>query len=328
MGDVLHTLPALTDAAQALSNIEFHWVVEESFAEIPKWHQQVTKVIPVALRRWRKNVFKLFFNAEWRAFKRSLQAENYDAIIDAQGLLKSAWLTRYARGIKHGLSYHSAREPLASLCYNKTHVVKPQQHAVARVRQLFAQALGYAVPISKPNYTIDVSQLPALSFVLPDTYTVCLHGTTWATKHYPEAYWQTLISSLVAKQHAIVLPWGNATELQRAKRLAAQHATVSILPQCSLAEIATVLANAEQVITVDTGLSHLSAALDKKTIGLYGPTDPKLTGTEGANQIHLGATAPACAPCLQRKCTYQGPALQQPACFDSINPDRILQHIN
>ncbi|STW67002.1 lipopolysaccharide heptosyltransferase I [Klebsiella pneumoniae] len=140
MGDVLHTLPALTDAAQAIPGIRFDWVVEEGFAQIPSWHKSVERVIPVAIRRWRKAWFSAPIKAERQAFRETVQAVKYDAIIDAQGLVKSAALvTRLAHGVKHGMDWQTAREPLASLFYNRRHHIAKQQHAVERTRELFAK---------------------------------------------------------------------------------------------------------------------------------------------------------------------------------------------
>lgn len=122
MGDVLHTLPALTDAQRAIPGIQFDWVVEEGFAQIPSWHSTVDRVIPVAIRRWRKAWFSAPIKAERKAFHDAVRLQQYDAIIDAQGLVKSAALvTRLARGIKHGMDWSTAREPLASLFYNRKH---------------------------------------------------------------------------------------------------------------------------------------------------------------------------------------------------------------
>ncbi len=135
MGDVLHTLPALTDAQQAIPGIQFDWVVEEGFAQIPSWHSAVDRVIPVAIRRWRKAWFSAPIKAERIAFHRAVCAYQYDAVIDAQGLVKSAALvTRLAHGIKHGMDWSTAREPLASLFYNRKHHIAKQQHAVERAR--------------------------------------------------------------------------------------------------------------------------------------------------------------------------------------------------
>ncbi len=158
MGDVLHTLPSLTDAMRAIPGIRFDWVVEEGFAQIPTWHEAVDRVIPVAIRRWRKAWFSAQIKAERKAFREAVQARRYDAIVDAQGLVKSAALvTRLAHGVKHGMDWQTAREPLASLFYNRRHHIAKQQHAVERTRELFAKSLGYAKPdlgVTTPSHSI------------------------------------------------------------------------------------------------------------------------------------------------------------------------------
>ncbi|MCG8158481.1 lipopolysaccharide heptosyltransferase RfaC [Brenneria goodwinii] len=285
MGDVLHTLPALTDAMHALSGVQFDWVVEEGFAQIPSWHPAVSRVIPVALRRWRKSWFSAQTRQERARFKQLLREKHYDAVIDAQGLIKSAALvTRLARGKKHGLDCKSAREPLASWFYNYRHRVSRQQHAVERVRELFAASLQYGKPAERGDYAIAqrfLSQLP----VDANQYLVFLHATTRDEKHWPEAHWRELIAQLQSSGLRIKLPWGAEHEHQRALRLAEGFPHVEVLPRLTLQQVAEVLAGAKAVVSVDTGLSHLTAALDRPNITLYGPTDPGLIGGYGKNQI-------------------------------------------
>lgn len=285
MGDVLHTLPALTDAIRAIPGIRFDWVVEEGFAQIPSWHEAVDRVIPVAIRRWRKAWFSAPIKAERKAFRDAVQAENYDVIIDAQGLVKSAALvTRLAHGVKHGMDWQTAREPLASLFYNRRHHIARQQHAVERTRELFAKSLGYAKPESQGDYAIAQHFQHDLS--LDDMpYCVFLHATTRDDKHWPEAHWRELIGLLKEEGLRIKLPWGAPHEEARAKRLAQGFDYVEVLPRLSLEDVAHVLAGAKFVVSVDTGLSHLTAALDRPNITLYGPTDPGLIGGYGKNQV-------------------------------------------
>lgn len=287
MGDVLHTLPALTDAMQAIPGISFDWVVEEGFAQIPSWHPAVDRVIPVAIRRWRKN----WFGAETRQqrcdFKRELQSRSYDAVIDAQGLIKSAALiTRVAKGKKHGQDAKSAREPFASWFFNQRHEISKKQHAVERTRELFAKSLGYEKPETQGDYAIAARFLqhpPADA----NRYLVFLHATTRADKHWPESHWRELISLFSNQDIVIKLPWGAEHEYQRACRLAEGFEYVVVLPKMSLEQVASVLAGAKAVVSVDTGLSHLTAALDRPNITLYGPTDPGLIGGYGRNQLSL-----------------------------------------
>ncbi len=292
MGDILHTLPALTDAMRAIPGIRFDWAVEENFAQIPSWHPAVEEVIPVAIRRWRKNWFGNVARQERCDFKKYLRRQQYDKVIDAQGLIKSAALvTRVARGEKHGLDCKSAREPLASWFYNERHAVDRHQHAVERIRQLFAVSLGYEVPPGKGDYAIAAhfNRPPGQTSVAP--YLVFLHATTRAEKHWPEAHWRELIGLMAPRGLKIKLPWGSEPEFQRAVRLSENFPFVEVLPRLTLCDIAQVLAGAKAVVSVDTGLSHLTAALDRPNIVLYGPTDPRLIGSYGRNQIFV--TAPA-----------------------------------
>ena len=284
MGDVLHTLPALTDAQRAIPGIQFDWVVEEGFAQIPSWHSAVERVIPVAIRRWRKAWFSAPIKAERKAFRDAVRLQQYDAIIDAKGLVKSAALvTRLGRGIKHGMDWSTAREPLASLFYNCKHHIARQQHAVERTRELFAKSLGYTKPQSQGDYAIAQHFLNDLN-ADAGQYAVFLHATTRDDKHWPEANWRELIGQLHNAGIRIKLPWGAPHEEARAKRLADGFNYVDVLPRMSLEEIASVLAGAKFVVSVDTGLSHLTAALDRPNITLYGPTDPGLIGGYGKNQ--------------------------------------------
>lgn len=286
LGDVIHTLPALTDAAAAIPGIRFDWVVEEAFAEIPAWHPAVDKVIPVAIRRWRKSLLKTWKNGEWKQFKQSLTATKYDAIIDAQGLVKSALLARKARGTKFGLDKHSAREPFASRFYDKPQSIHWGQHAVERVRQLFANALDYSLIESTGRFALTKSLFKPFEQA-QSPYAVFVHSTTWPTKHWPENYWQALAQKVNKAGLQVVLPWGNDKEKLRAEKIASATTNALVLPKLSLAEVAGVISNAKAVVAVDTGLGHLTAALEVPAVSLYGPTSPEKVGAYGANQTHL-----------------------------------------
>ncbi|AQW70271.1 lipopolysaccharide heptosyltransferase I [Pseudomonas fulva] len=333
LGDVIHTLPALTDAAHAIPGIRFDWVVEEGFAEIPSWHPAVDQVIPVAIRRWRKHLWQTVRSGEWKAFKQRLRERQYDLVIDAQGLVKSAWLTRYVKAPVAGLDRYSAREGWASRFYDRRLSVAVGQHAVERVRQLFAMALAYDLPEGIGRYGLDLERLQ-----LPPAapYVVFLHGTTWATKHWPEAYWRELAERMGRRRLEVRLPWGNPAEKARAERIAQGLNNCQVLPKLNLAGVARVLAAAKACVAVDTGLGHLAAALDVPTLSLFGPTNPGLTGAYGRTQIHQASDWP-CAPCLQKKCTYKPSAedlrrydlnREWPLCFTRLNPEHVASRLS
>lgn len=335
MGDVLHTLPAVTDASRAVPGIVFDWVVEEAFAEICGWHPAVEQVLPVALRRWRKQPLKAWRSGEWAAFKASLRCRQYDLVIDAQGLLKSAWLTRYVAAPVAGLDRQSARDPLAMCWYDRPLNIPWGQHAVERVRQLFARALDYDVPQGVGEYGIERARLIGPAGTDSTPYVLLLHGTTWDTKHWPELYWRQLAEQITAAGWQVRLPWGNETERERAERIAAALPAAQVLPKMNLTRMAREIAGASACVAVDTGLGHLAAALEVPTISLFGPTHPGYTGAYGRSQLHLASDFP-CAPCLKRHCTYRPSdedrqrfdlEREQPLCFTRLDPERVVNEL-
>ena len=332
MGDILHTLPALSDAYQAYPNLKFDWLIEPAFAAIPRWHGAVKQVLPLPLRQWRKTGWcQAAYRGEIQSYLQALRQRHYDLIIDAQGLLKSAMVACYAKGPTVGLNWRSAREPLASIFYRQSMVVSQNQHAITRVRSLFAQALAYPLPESLPNYGVQRENLGPLPQPRAP-YVVFLHSTTWASKHWPEVYWVNLAQKVTGQGYQLYLPWGNALEKARAQRIATQlnHKvanTAIVLEKLSLSDLAKVLIQAQAVVALDTGLGHLCAALGVPTLSLYGATNPKLTGTYGPNQQHLVVDF-ACAPCLAKDCALVHSATEpkiQPPCYTTLSPAKVWQ---
>jgi heptosyltransferase-1 len=288
LGDVLHNLPVVTDIVRNYPSAQIDWLVEENFADLPKLHPAVHEVIPVALRRWRGRILSKFTWHEIKAFRAILKVENYDVAIDTQGLLKSALLMRGARGLRCGFDRHSAREPLASFLYQSTFSVSSGQHAVERNRQLVAQALGYRLD-GHADYGIQPPSNEHLAWLEPGIYAVLLHATSRVDKLWNEAYWIALGQYLHQNGIRSVLPWGSESERLRSLRLASAVPGAVMPPHIGLKEAAALLGGAHAVIGVDTGLAHLSAAMNVPTIGIYTATDPALTGLyAGARVINLG----------------------------------------
>lgn len=324
LGDVIHALPAVTDACNNIEGIEFDWVVEEAFSEIPSWHPGVKQVIPIAWRRWRKSLGKSTTRAEMKSFRKKLCDEKYDLILDAQGLIKSAIVSRMATGHRVGLDRNSAREPIASFLYNKTINVPKGRHAISRLRELFAKSLGYTVPNTPIDYGLDKSHWQSQQ---ERPYVVFIHGTTWVTKLWPEIYWQELCQLVGKSDFHIHLPWGTEEEHEQAIRIAGHHAGTRVLDRLSLSEMAQELANASAVVGVDSGLTHIAAALNIPTIAIYGATNPELTGVQGQN-IKLISSKYTCSPCLSRTCLNKIADLDYPPCYQEITPERVWQEIS
>lgn len=281
LGDVVHNLPIASDILFAFPGAEIDWAAEEAFAPLPHLHPAVRAVVPVAVRRWRRTLWQARTWAEIRGFLRRLRSERYDAVIDTQGLLKSALITRAAHGIRYGLDWKSSREPLGFF-YDRTFNVPWSRHAVERNRSLAAQALGY-VPAPRVDYGIR-SDAAHFSWLPPQRYAVLLHATSAERKLWPEAQWEELGRYLSRRTMRSVLPWGDAAERARSDRLASHIPGAIVPPPLRLDEAAGLLAGAHAAIGVDTGLTHVAAALGVATIGVYCATDPARTGLYGCKR--------------------------------------------
>lgn len=289
MGDIIHTLPAITDASKAIPNIFFDWIIEETFAEIPTWHSSIYQVIPIKLRSLKEKWHKLY---PWKEYKKciiQLRQKKYDVIIDAQGLLKtSALITSFAKGIKHGMDYSSAKEPISCWFYNKSYFINKNQHAIDRIRKLFSYSLEYPIPSYIGQYNINHVFKSNINIRQKNTpFLIFLHSTTQSKKHWPELNWHKITKLALNAGYNIKLPFWTKDEESRANRLKQCFNQIILLPRLTLQEIAIQILKAKGIISVDTGLSHLAAALSCPNLTLYGPTDPKFIGTYGHNQIAL-----------------------------------------
>lgn len=303
LGDVVHNLPVVSDLRRRFPQAQIDWVVEEGIREIPQLHPGVSHVIPVALRRWRRALLASATWSEMRAFRTSVREHSYDLVIDTQGLLKSALITRMARGRRCGYAAGSAREPGAARFYDACFDVPTSLHAVARNRRLAALAAGY-VESPAPDYGIGAP--PALTF--GPACAVLLTATSRDDKLWPDEHWISVGRALHERGLTCLLPGGNDAERKRAKRLAQAIPEAVALPPLALAELAAQLAAARIVIGVDTGLVHLAAALGRPTLALFCASDPALTGVcANTPAINLGARGRA--PSVDAVLAAAGPFL-------------------
>jgi len=281
LGDVIHHMPALTEARAQRPDARFAWVVEEAFAPLARLHPALDLAIPVAARAWR---LALHRPATWQnmaSFRRALRARPFDEIVDTQGLFfKSALIARYAQGRRHGYDAKSIKERAASWLYDVRHRVEWNQHAIARNRALTAQALGYA-PQGPPDFGLDRSRLagPATA-----PYGVLLHATARRDKEWPEANWRMLAAALGASVD-LAVPFGTEAERQRAGRIASATPRARVPEREPLDRVARLIAGASFVVGVDTGLLHLAAALGVPLVAVFSATEPALTGPIGAGPI-------------------------------------------
>lgn len=290
MGDLMHAFPALTDATQNLQDISFDWVVDESFSEVPLWHPAVKNICTTAHRRWRKNIIKSYRAGEFNKFYRQLNDKHYDVVVDFQSNLKSAFVSWLRKTPVHGYDKASCREKPAHWAYQTHYKIDKNQHAIERQRELLAKVLNYEQPDTTADYGVDLSRCQKPELQLPEKYLVFVHNASWPTKLWPVPYWQQLIEKATQQGYSVLLPCGNASELQRAQAISANHPMAIALPKMCLNEMAAIMAGAKAAVCSDTGLAHMAAVTATPAITLYAVTDTQLIGTTGQNQQHIIAT--------------------------------------
>lgn len=286
LGDVIHNLPAVSDVREHHPDAHVAWALEEAYAPLAALHPAVAEVIPVSLRALRSRPWDLARWSHLAATRRSLRARQWDYVIDTQGLLKSALVTRSAPGRSYGLDRASAREPIAARFYDTKIAVSRELHAVERNRHLAAAALGYAQR-GPARYGLAV-KAPRPRWAPAGAYAVLLQAASREAKRWPEERWIALGRRLAGAGIAAVIPGGNDAERAAAARIASAVPDAIAAPAMDLATAASLMAHAARVAGVDTGLTHLAVALARPTVGIYVATRPDLTGLHGAQGINLG----------------------------------------
>jgi heptosyltransferase-1 len=286
LGDVVHHMPAITDARRHLPDARLAWVVEEDYAPLARLHPGVDDVIPVATRRWRKSLFAPGTWHEIRRFRASLRARSFEAAIDTQGLLRTALIAGAVRGTRHGYDRASIREPLACQFYDIRHRVEWRAHAVPRNRALCGLALGYE-PRQPPDYGLDRAAIAGVAAAKP--YAMLIHATAKPGKLWADAHWAAVARGVRDRGFDVVLPWGAAAERARSEMIAGAACLGQghdhVPDRRPLDAVAALIAGASFVIGVDTGLVHIAAALGVPLVAIFVDSEPGLTGPMGGGPI-------------------------------------------
>ena len=322
MGDIFHTFPAISDLKAHYPEAIIDWVVEEGFKEIVAWHPAIHKAIPISLRRWMKARDIKSWH-EFTAWKKSLQSETYDVVIDAQGLLKSALIATCANAaVIKGFNGQSAREAIASLFYKARFNVSKSQHAVERTRQLFGQVFGYA-----PEPTVNFGINQNFSHVAKNPRKLLfIIGTSWVTKLWSTFHWQRLTAIALEEGYAVEIMWGSTEERAIADSIiAACPKATRPLQRMTITAIAEKLVASAGVVGLDTGFSHLAGALETPTIALYGATSPVKVGLIGDHTSNLQTEQVLnCMPCHKRHCKWLPEnSPETPPCMNGIKPSTV-----
>lgn len=276
MGDLVHMLSAVQEAACAAPEVRFDWVCEETFTDLPRLSSAVDRVIAVAIRRWRRSLAAANTRAEIRRFMTELRMTPYDLVIDAQGLLKTAWITALARCPRQsrwGLDWSSSREPLSILATGRRVNAPLQWHAIERLRTLMGQALGYfpsgAISTLQDSASNSTGAQHAAGPADAERSVMFLHGTSREQKAWPVSEWIALGKVLGSQGFRVLLPAGSAAEQRHAADIAAAIGpSAMVLPQCSIGGLVPRMRQSALAVGVDSGLMHLAVALGVPTVAV------------------------------------------------------------
>ncbi|MES2831434.1 MAG: lipopolysaccharide heptosyltransferase I [Pseudomonadota bacterium] len=277
LGDVVHNMPMVADLLRHHPEAQIDWVVEEAYAPLIRLNKGVHRVIPFALRRWRKSLLTAATRAEIAMFRRTLREVAYDLVFDTQGLLKTGVVMNQARlapgGQRIGLANAtegSGYEAISRIFHTRSVAVHPRTHAVARARRVAADTLHY--PIEEPaDFLLEAPTVsPAAAGWLPvHSYAVFFHGTARAAKQWHPAHWVAIGRLLAGRGLQVLLPWGSAEEHAAARHLANNIPHALVLPQLPMMDAVVLASQAALVIGLDSGLTHIAAAYERPTIELY-----------------------------------------------------------
>ena len=321
LGDLLHTMPAVTDALLNNPDLKVDWLCEAPFVNIARLHQGVS-VIRHDRLHWKQHRLSPTTLKEQWAFYKDLRANKYDLVIDAQGRIKSARVGWLSGAPVHGLDKNSATDPVTSFYYKKSYSLSKHMNSVDRARQLFGQALGYQ-PSGLPDFGIKASHLAPC----PSEYQgqlIFFHGTTWSSKHWPDSQWLELMALAKHQAQRVLLPWGNEREKERAEKLVVESGWGTVLPKMNLWDLSGVIAQSSGAVGVDTGLMHVAAAMMVPTVSIFGSTSIKLTGSQGRYVDNIQSNF-QCSPCGMKECPVQVDG--SPPCYTEISASLVWKQL-
>ncbi|WP_277184474.1 lipopolysaccharide heptosyltransferase I [Caballeronia sp. BR00000012568055] len=282
LGDIVETLPVVSDLRRAFPSAKIDWAADAAFADIIRWNPGVDRVLSAPLRKFKKA-------RNWNDLKDiaasigELRAEKYDVIVDIHGVYKSAIIAFIARGAERfGYLNKDLGERGAAFAYNRRFGPRPLTDAWRGMRVSVADALGYRFD-ETPDYNI---RLPALDHDLNiprgKPIAMLFHATSADVKKWPKDHWAEVGRWLVERGYTIALPWGTESEQGEAQAIAALVPGALVLPKLTVEECANWIQAAELVVGTDTGLVHLAHALQRRTVMLFAAT----------SREHFGISAP------------------------------------
>ena len=272
LGDIVHAMVALQFIKAHLPDIVIDWIVEERFVEILRNNPHISQVLTVNLKVLKYNKLDIFKEIKK---VRQYAKNNYDVVIDAQGLIKSAVTAKLLGKKIAGFDKNSIREKAASWFYAIKVACVYNENTIDRNALVLSAPLGFKITtadiLAKKPFLYSQNTNSALDeyFPINRKTIVFVIGSTWESRNYPADKFVKIAQELLG---LCLVVWGTDEEKRKAEWMAAQCANIKAMPQLSLNDLKAVIARADLVIGNDTGPTHMAWALNRPSITIFGPT--------------------------------------------------------
>jgi heptosyltransferase I len=298
LGDIIHSLPFLNVMHECFPEAQIHWLVAEGNEGVLQGNPMISKLWIIRKDRWKKISSVKETIGELSGLANVLRKQNFDIVIDLQGLLRSGMIAG-ATGSPVRVGLSDAREG-SSFFYTHKADVGSGIHAVDRYLKV-ASALGcdvsnvrFPMPLIKES-----AEISRIKEELGD-YAVIVPGARWRTKRWPAERFSELAAMLGIRSVVV----GSEADRQTAMMIAERSGgkAISLAGKTDLGELISIIRGARYVITNDSGPMHIAAACGRRALAIFGPTDPALTGPYGPDHIIVRKPVD-CAPCRMKKCS-------------------------
>ena len=317
LGDVIHGIPAAAALRVRFPHARIDWLVDPRYVELLDLVECIDS--PIALD---PRDLRIGGGHGWSVLK-GLRAAHYDAVVDLQGLLKSAVLGRLAGATRTiGAPWAHLREPLARLFYTDA----PDPGAAPHV---IDKNLGLLGPLDVTDRTVHFPiRIPRTDTVTsvvdrfgPDGYAILNPGAAWPNKRWPAARFGAVAAS-IRREHGwrSVVLWGPGDQELAASVAAASQGASEVAPPTTITDIVGIARAARLMVSGDTGPIHIAGAVGTPLVALFGPTSPERNGPWAARDVTLSRVA-GCSCIYERRCRRAVP------CIDDITTDEVVQAV-
>lgn len=272
MGDIIHSMVALQYIKTKYPNIIIDWFVEESFNKLLEYNPDINNIYKVSLKKIKKNKFSIFNQI---LLIRKYSRNNYDLIIDAQGLIKSAIVSRILGSNISGFDKYSIREKFASNFYNHKVDIAYDKNTIDRNVKVIAEPLGFEISsediMNKKSFLYYKNEDKKIYDFLSNTKKniIFVVGSTWESRNYPKEKFVKIANSL--KENCIVV-WGSKEEKDKALFIENHSTYVKMMSKCDLNSLKALISKSDLLIGNDTGPTHMAWGLNIPSITIFGPT--------------------------------------------------------